>query len=183
MSSADEKTMNPRRMILLLLVAGFLSPAAAAVAAPAAEYQLKASYLYHFTKFITWPDEASKSGGRFYLCILGPDPFGRAVDALAGKPTGLGEIVVQRHADPAAMTHCHLSYVNLPSATDQDAALARLTRAGSLTIGEAEGFLERGGVMRFVTVDDRVRFEVKEANIQRAGLKVGAKLLSVAIRK
>ncbi len=174
-------TKRVLRSAWLALACGMSS--ALAAAAPSPEYQLKASYLYHFTKFITWPEVATQSSDRFYLCVLGKDPFGRALDALAGKPTGHGDIEVQRHSNAADMGHCHLTFISMPPGADRNTALSRLTREGSLTIGESPDFLERGGVMRFVTVDDRVRFEVNESHIKRAGLTVGAKLLSVAIRK
>jgi hypothetical protein len=46
---------------------------------------------------------------------------------------------------------------------------------------EVQG-LDRGGVLNFVTVDKRVRFEVSLTAAERARLKISADLLSVAIR-
>ncbi len=177
MLNPSSNRIMPRLLLAILLVPSILQ------AAPSAEYQLKASYLYHFTKFITWPESALAGNGKFFICVLGQDPFGKALDALAGKPTPSGDIDVQRHGTVDAAAHCQLTFVNLGNREADYAALSKLTRSGSLTIGEADEFLARGGVMRFVTVDDRVRFEISEANVRRAHLAVGAKLLSVAIRK
>lgn len=171
------------QIIQRALLAVALLFSAQAVAAPSAEYQLKASYIYHFTKFVEWPPEAKAADGKFYICLLGSDPFGRAIDALEGKPASSGDIRVQRHGDTQGMKHCHVTYVGLENAGARDAALAALTREGSLTIGEGDAFLERGGVLRFVTVNDRVRFEINEQAAKGAKLRVGAKLMSVAIRK
>src|ERR1700685_4603397 len=44
-----------------------------------AEYQVKAVYLYNFSKFVEWPATAEKENS-FAICILGRDPFGPALD-------------------------------------------------------------------------------------------------------
>src|ERR1700722_10108529 len=45
-----------------------------------AEYQVKAVYLYNFSKFVEWPATAEKQNS-FAICILGHDPFGPALDS------------------------------------------------------------------------------------------------------
>ena len=42
------------------------------------------------------------------------------------------------------------------------------------------GFLDRGGMIRFRLVDNRVRFDINLGAVQRSGLRVSARLLGVA---
>jgi hypothetical protein len=42
--------------------------------------------------------------------------------------------------------------------------------------------LDEGGVINFLIVDRRVRFEVSMNAAQRAGLRISSQLLSVAVR-
>ena len=49
-----------------------------------------------------------------------------------------------------------------------------------LTVGEADRFARRGGMIGFFFEDNRVRLEVNRAAAERAGLRVSSKLLAVA---
>jgi hypothetical protein len=49
-----------------------------------------------------------------------------------------------------------------------------------LIVGESEGFARQGGMINFVLEGDRVLFEVNQRAAEQAGLKISAKLLSVA---
>ncbi len=180
---------GPRTILLLtavLCLVAFqpgVSPVAHA-ATPSPEYQLKASYLYHFTKFIRWPQGALPAGGGdFNLCVVGNDPFGKAIDAIAGKPAWDNTIRVSRHADASSAKSCHMVFIKVGGGSAQQAAIAELKRSGVLLIGEGDRFIEQGGILRFVTIQDKIRFEISESAATAANLEVGAKLLSVAIRK
>jgi len=48
--------------------------------APPSEYQVKASFLLNFTKFVEWPGRPEASKSSFTICILGEDSFGRLLD-------------------------------------------------------------------------------------------------------
>ena len=45
-----------------------------------------------------------------------------------------------------------------------------------------EGFVDEGGGIGFVLVDDRIRFDINYAVIQREGMKLSAQLLRLARR-
>src|SRR5258708_21680083 len=49
-----------------------------------------------------------------------------------------------------------------------------------LTVGETPGFAERGGVIRFVLEDNRVRFEVNVEAAHQADLTISSRLLTLA---
>jgi hypothetical protein len=51
-----------------------------------------------------------------------------------------------------------------------------------LTVGDAPDFLERGGMIQFVLVANRVRFEVNLDAAREAGLQLSAELLKVAAK-
>lgn len=54
----------------------------------ASEYQLKAAFVYNFTKFIDWPGESVR-GLTFQICVLGQNPFGSELTHLTdGKVIG-----------------------------------------------------------------------------------------------
>ena len=68
------------------------------------------------------------------------------------------------------------------SAASGDASVLLKMTAGRpiLTVGEADHFLEAGGVIAMKNVDGRVRFEVSTVNAQKAGLQISSQLLNLA---
>lgn len=143
------------------------------------EYQVKASYLYNFARFITWPEDVVGRQGNFNLCIVGAERFGSALDALAGERLNGHTIAVHRleQAGQARPARCHLLFV----ARGRDAGSTGGTERGLLTIGETPGFLERGGIINLVEVNGRIRFEIHQPAARQAGLVVSSQLLSLAV--
>ncbi len=155
---------------------------AARAEAPKLEYQIKASYLYNFMQFIAWPKDAFGADGKFNLCVVGAERFGTALDALASERVEGREIVVRRleHAARARAAQCHLLFV----AAGSDPTFTEIidTR-GMLTIGEAPGFLEHGGVINLVEVRGRIRFEINQPAARQAGLVVSSRILTLAVTR
>ncbi len=60
--------------------------------------------------------------------------------------------------------------------------LESIRGANVLTIGEADGFLNRGGVVQLSYEDDAVRFQINLAAARNAGLKIDVRLLGIAKR-
>lgn len=171
---------------VIKLMAGAMLTAAMCVLpayaeAPMLEYQVKASYLYNFARFITWPDDVVGRQGNFNLCIVGAERFGSALDTLAGERVNGQTIALHRleQAGQARANRCHLLFV----ADGKDGAAAGGPERGLLTIGETPGFLERGGIINLVEVNGRIRFEIRQPAARQAGLVVSSQLLSLAIQR
>lgn len=144
------------------------------------ESQVKAALLYNFAKFVEWPDSAfGAAGGDLVYAVVGSDPFGGALSALAGK-TALGRTVSFRGTitlDEAGT--CHVVYV---SASEKDRiaqVVDRFKGKSVLTVGDVPGFAERGGVIGFTKDGNRIGFEVNEDAAAQAGLKISPKLLAL----
>jgi hypothetical protein len=161
------------------LLALWLAWPLAAVPAPTLEYQVKASYLFNFARFVTWPGDVF-GGDRFNLCVIGADRFGGALDALKGERVDGREIAVHRldQAAPARPVHCHLMFL----AAGAHAGTVANER-GVLTVGEHPGFVERGGIINLTEERGRIRFEINQAAAQQAGLTVSSRLLDLAIKR
>ena len=144
------------------------------------EYQVKAAFLYNFARFVDWPAEALRNPGEpFSICILGEDPFGRALDVMvAGKAVGSRPIAVLRISDGRQIDGCHILFVGSPSGKRVLSILTTAKRIGVLTVGDA-GTTENV-VIGFVMEEGKVRFEINTAAADRAALHISAKLLSLA---
>jgi hypothetical protein len=60
------------------------------------------------------------------------------------------------------------------------ASALRGLEPGILTVGESDGFLEYGGMIRFVIAGQRVRFDINAGAAVAADLRISSQLLRVA---
>jgi hypothetical protein len=59
--------------------------------------------------------------------------------------------------------------------------LGSLGGADVLTVGDAPGFLEAGGLINFTLEEKKVRFAINQAGVERSRLKVSSKLMRLAV--
>jgi hypothetical protein len=148
----------------------------------ASEYEVKAAYLYNFSRFVQWPVAAAAKGDSFPICVIGQDPFGRILDAaLAGETVDNKTVVAKRVAKPQEAVNCRVLYVSLSEDSRLKEILAALDKSGVLTVSDIPDFSQRGGMIEFVTVAKRVRFAVNLTSAEEAGLMLSSDLLKVAV--
>jgi hypothetical protein len=147
----------------------------------AREQDLKAAFLYHFTQFINWPDEAfADPRAPFVVGILGPDPFGGTLDGiLADERVGQRPIELRRYDSSDQIETCHLLFVNRPG-VESDEELAGLGGFGRVTVGDADRFAENGGAIGFVAESGRITLVINTDRGRAAGVVFSSKLLHLA---
>lgn len=171
--------------LLLLALAGAGAGRAAESAGPAQEHQLKAAFLYNFTKFVDWPPRRfARPESPLIIAVLGKNPFADAVRELARDRRVNGRPVHFRRLDTpeAAAREAHLVFIPAAEEARYAPALAALHAAGVLTVGESAGFAAAGGAITFVMQEDKVRFVINLAAAQAAQLRVSAQLQKLASR-
>ncbi len=176
--------MLQRLFTCLLLVVGFLLISVCPVRAgerEAAEYEVKAAFLYNFAKFTEWPagsfagDQASLT-----ICVLGDDPFGKAFNPIRAKTVKNRPVVIREVADADAAGGCHMLFIAASEQPHVDAILGSLGKRSVLTVSDMKKFVQSGGMISFVMVDDKVRFEINNGAADRAGLKISSQILKLA---
>ena len=146
------------------------------------EYQLKAAYLYNFTKFVEWPaprfaDELSP----LIIGVLGRNPFGDELDKIVRGRTVNGRAIrVLVITTTEEMRTAHVLFVPAGEETRPEFAAAVVQHLALLTAGESGAFTHGGGVITFTQADDKLRFTINLTSAERAGLKISAQLLKLA---
>jgi hypothetical protein len=173
-----------RVLIGVLLSIAPLADAAGQPRQPPTEQEVKAVFLFHFTRFVTWPPNVLADRERpFAICIFGDDPFAETLEAVvAGERVEGKPIRIVRSVSASQAPSCQLLYVTESREGPVRSLLDRLAAAPVLTVGESEQFLDHGGMVRFVTRRNRVQLEIDPDTTARAGLKVSSRLLSLARR-
>jgi len=163
---------------VLLLVAG---PWLAAQTVRASEYQVKAVFLFNFTQFVEWPAEAfPDSDTPLVICVLGHDPFGGVLDqTMRDERLGERPFRVRRYQSVDEITICHILFISR-SGDRPEGIVEGLKHRPILTVSEADGFAERGGMIRFVTDRNRIRLQINLESARAAHLTISSKLLRMA---
>ena len=143
------------------------------------EYEVKAAFLFNFTRFVDWPP--SSGSGPFCIGIEGADPFGRALDeAVRGRSAAGRAIAIKRFKPGEEPAACEMIFVSATDPRKMSAILARLKGAPVLTVGNAPGFCANGGAIGFAVQGNKVTLEINPEAAQRARLQISSKLLSLA---
>jgi hypothetical protein len=152
---------------------------------PQDEYQVKAAFLYTFTRFIEWPPEVFAGPSEpFALCVLGKDPFGRALEDMGNGRKFQGRaFAIRRISDPSQTQGCHLLFVSSSERKHVLSALTDMGTPGLLTVGESNSQTAEGMIINFTLEDGKIRFEINinAAAAVREKLRVSSRLLSLAV--
>jgi hypothetical protein len=144
------------------------------------EYQVKATYLYNFGKFVKWPAPAGRSDS-FAVCVLGQDPFGPVLDAtLAGEALDGKPVVLKRIPRPQDATNCRILFISATEEKNLREIFTVLDESGVLTVSDMPGFTRRGGIIQFIFEGEKIRFEINLTSAENAKLVLSSELLKVA---
>jgi hypothetical protein len=146
------------------------------------EYQIKAAFLYNFTKFVEWPaDRFADDSAPIILCVFGKDPFGAILDdTVTGKTVNGRHIDIIRIDSVDGLDACHVLFVGLSERERLRQVIAISHGANVLTVGDADDFIEFGGVISLIKRANKIRFEISLAAAKQAQLKLDLKLLKLA---
>ena len=144
------------------------------------EYAVKATFLYKFAPFVEWPPSAfEQQNGPFVLCIVGTDPFADPIEkAVAGQAIGAHPLVLRHLAVADGKAGCHLMFV--AGSQTQTVAQALDVVRGSPTLTVTDSGAATPGIIQFVVIDDRVKFDIDTAAAAANHLTISSKLLALA---
>lgn len=141
------------------------------------EYQLKAAFLYNFAAFTEWPPQV---GSVLNLCVYGRDPFGAEIDRLGGKATGARTLAIQRKTAPATVQSCQIIFIGGADIDQLPRLLDSLRGQPVLVVADSPGAARLGAALNMKLAQGRITFEANLAAARGAGLKLSARMLSLA---
>jgi hypothetical protein len=183
-SLGTTKGRQARRLIVgaCRLAAMALAILAGTKANAQVQAQVKAVFLFNFTQFVVWPMEVYQAADDpLIIGILGEDPFGRALDeAVRGEKIGTHALALRRYRRVEEIEGCHILYISRSEEARLESIFARLKGRTILTVGDSEGFARRGGMIRFVIENNKVRMRINVEEATAVGLTISSKLLRPA---
>ncbi len=176
---AGKSMVDFRRSLKISLVIAFILASVPAVRGEdrrVPEYRLKAAVIYNILKFVSLPPD-KRPGNELVLAVLGRDPFGEDLEVLRGKTVGGRTIKIVRSGNLKDLRDGHVLFI-APSEAWQitDILHSPLVR-GKLTMGDTEGFAEKGVMINLVVRERKIRFQINNKAAKREGVNISSQLL------
>lgn len=147
------------------------------------EYRIKAAYLYNLSKFITWPEEEKLSKTvPITLCIFGYNPFENYLDKLREHPVRGRPIDIRYLNEKQPVDDCQLLFISQHNTSAPKLLAAAAPYPPTLTVSDNQDFLNRGGMVALISINNNIQLDINLTRAKQAGLTFSANLLEVAHR-
>lgn len=181
--SSPHRTPKPLLAACTLVLAALAAVSAAAARAQETydEDSVKAAFLYHFSTFVVWP-ESARGERDFVIAVLGDDEIAEELSRYLPGHSIQGRPMRARRLDSIEdLGEADVLFIG----AGRNHALARdLEAIGDrpvLVVTDAEGALDKGSMINFRIVEERVRFEISLPAAERSGLVLSSRLLAAAM--
>ncbi len=169
--------MFKKRLFLLPVFCSLLSHAMGQFQGQ--ESNLKAAFIYNFTKYIDWDNVDSDN--KFIIGILGSSPLDGPINEIAKTNFIKNKKIILKHfSNVEDISYCHILFIPRGNGTPLQSILEKVNK-GVLTISEERGFAQQGSAINFVVNNDKLKFEINLKALNAAGLKAGSQLLKLAV--
>lgn len=146
------------------------------------EYQLKAVFLYNFSRYTDWPPEAFENvSSPLVIGILGRDPFGPYLEeAVKGETVDHRPLRVERFKRIEDVKDVHILFISDSEAKRLPAILAKLQGRSILTVSDMNNFAATGGMVHFLTQSNKIHLQINLDALKAAKLTMSSKVLRAA---
>lgn len=175
------------RRALRWVATGSLLLCMAAAQANEVQQQLQAVFLGRFASYVQWPAHASVRTA-LTIAVLGNQRLSERLQVLyAHKHIQNKPVQVLAYSELAELTALadvasapDVLFIAQPNAAARQAAIAYAQSQGVLSVSDAKGFAEQGGVIQMNFVEQNVQIKINHDAAMHSGLQIGAPLLSIA---
>lgn len=142
------------------------------------ELQLKAVFLGRFASYVQWPQPERVA---FDIAVLGTTPLAEQLERLyADKRIHGRPVRIHTAAKVQDIGTPDMLFIALPSVATRQAAIAYAQEHGILSVSDARGFAENGGIIQINFVEQNAQIKINYDAAVKTGLHIGAPLLSIA---
>lgn len=165
-----------RKLLLTILFSAFSFSAQAQIE------KMQAAFVYNFTMLVSWP--TAYQSGDFTIAVLGNSPINKELEEMAKqKKAGSQTIVVKKINSADEIGKAHIVYVPDSQKAKIGDVVAKTASSSTLVVTESDGATEKGSIINFTLVQDKLRFELSESKASARNLKLAANLVKLAIVK
>ncbi len=141
----------------------------------AAEYAVKAAYIYNILRFISWDENSALARSETLdICLFKTDPFNHYLDPIRKKSIGNKQIKLRTINDISQSSSCHLIFIN-----NGDFEIDKIKHSNSILLGNTIDFVKKGGLFSFYIENNKVRLGANRNAIAESDLNISSQLLEV----
>lgn len=150
--------------------------------APSREYQLKAVFLFNFTQFVDWPANAFENAqSPLVIGVIGDNPFGAYLaQTVSGEKINGHPLTVQYYKDEEEIKSCHILFINVNETKKLEQVEETVKGKNILTVSDHPDFLKQGGMIRFVTNNNKIKLQINMEACKESKMVLSSKLLRLA---
>lgn len=146
----------------------------------AEELNLKAAFIYNFTRFIEWDDDVFPN--EFVIGIVGNSMIDEPLEEIAQSHKAANkQIKIRRYNSLDEIEKCNILFISKNVKISLVDILAKSDLKKTLIITEKVNYAQQGAGINFVILDKKLKFEINKKAMTDAGLKVSSQLLKLAI--
>lgn len=156
---------------------------------PYPEHEVKAAFLYNFMRFTDWPAEKIDDVNKpMVVYVVGDYPPCKTFTDVRNKRLNNKPVEVRIYnsfeqiEDPNILRSSHVLLICDSEKKHAVEILNIVKNSNVITVGESEKFLDKGGVINFISSRQKVRFEINITAAEKSQLKIRSKLLKLAHR-
>ena len=143
------------------------------------EDKAKAGFIFNFTKYTEWP-AATQTANHLLVCSLEASPLSGKLVSLQGQQARGREIRFQAQINPNELRDCQVLFISVNEMPRIESVLRTIAQHPVLTISDAPGFAQVGGIIGLKLRSGRIRFDINQGAARQAGLKLSSQLLKLA---
>lgn len=161
------------------ILAATLLTGAAARADTFEEDSTKAGFILNFIKYAEWPS-TTPPGSNLLVCSLSDQALSGKLESLQGRQVHGREIRVRTTNRSNEWRDCSVLFIAADEAPRIEGVLRNTGQHPVLTISDAPGFVQAGGIIGLKLRGGRIRFDINQGAARQAGLKLSSQLLKLA---
>ena len=142
-------------------------------------YPIEANIVYHFTKYIDWPNKDEP--GDFVIGVIGNSPvFDEMVKLMGQRTVGSKKITIKTFQPNSANPTCQILFITEDARSCLKTLAAQTTTSPVLIVCEGSGLARHGASIDLVLSDEHLKLEINKSNIEHHKLQIASELLQLA---
>ena len=143
-------------------------------------YKMHAMFIYHFTKYINWPE--SELNTEFIIGVIGVTPLKDELQHIIKTKNINNKKVelIQLNENSEELKKCQIIFISEKESKSISKIYSATEKNPVLIITEKTGMLSKGASINFLVINEKLRFEISKSNVTSHNLKVSNELLKLA---
>ena len=147
----------------------------------ARQLAIEATFTIGIADYVTWKSPRLRENPKFEILVLGDASFADALTKVSKLKAGSGRTPEVKLIERTDQLECaHMLYVGDVSKEDFEQVLSYCRSEGMLLISNRKDFVDRGGLIQFIQLNNRLRFIINRDRLNDFQIRISSKLMKLA---